>query len=59
MRILAAQPGLRKYNREYTTRDVLVVNDLFGDPRDMKIYDDLLGEIKESGGSLLERKKYT
>ena len=49
MRILAAQPGLRRYNRDYTTRDVLVVNDLFGDPQDLRIYEDLLGEIKNSG----------
>ena len=35
MRILCARPGLKHYDRPYSTRDVLVVNDLFGDPDDL------------------------
>lgn len=49
MRILAAVPGLESYNRPYSTRDVLVVNSLFGDVDDLTIYNNLLKEIKESG----------
>lgn len=49
MRILAAAPGLKKYNREYTSRDVLVVNDLFCAENDLTIYNKLLKEIEQSG----------
>lgn len=35
MRILAARPGLKHYDRPYSSRDVLVVNDLFCDPDDL------------------------
>jgi len=49
MRILVAQPGLTKYNKEYTNRDVLMVSDLYCQPQDLTIYDSLLKEIEESG----------
>eukprot|EP00095_Tigriopus_kingsejongensis_P010406 maker-scaffold203_size261420-snap-gene-0.13 protein:Tk10406 transcript:maker-scaffold203_size261420-snap-gene-0.13-mRNA-1 annotation:"PREDICTED: uncharacterized protein LOC100207802" len=49
MRILAAQPGLKKYNRDYTSRDVLVVNGLFCGENDLTIYNDLLHEMDNSG----------
>jgi len=35
MRILCARSGLAHYDRPYSTRDVLVVNDLFCDPDDL------------------------
>ena len=41
--------GLPKYNRSYTTRDVVMVNDLFCDPNDLTIYNKLLDEIKHCG----------
>ena len=49
MRIIAAEPGLTKYNRSYTTRDVVLVNDIFGDVNDLSIYNRLLDEIKNCG----------
>ena len=49
MRILVATPGLKKYNREYTSRDVLMVTDLFCDPDDLTIYEKLLYEVKHCG----------
>lgn len=49
MRILAAQPGIKRYNKEYTSRDVLVVSDLYCQPDDLTLYDKLLAEIKNSG----------
>ena len=49
MRIIAAVPGLAKYNRSYTTRDVVMVNDIFGDVNDLTIYNRLLDEIKNCG----------
>jgi len=49
MRIIAAQPNLKKYNRPYQTRDVVMVPDLFGQPEDLTIYNDLLNEIQNSG----------
>ena len=42
MRIVVATPGLSKFNQQSTTRDVIIVSDLFGDPRDMTIYNKLL-----------------
>ncbi|XP_057298718.1 uncharacterized protein LOC130629501 [Hydractinia symbiolongicarpus] len=49
MRILAAHAGWKKYSREITSRDVLVVHDLFCEPNDLTIYNKLLGEIRQSG----------
>ncbi len=49
MRLLVAHPGLKKFNREYTSRDVLMVMDLFCEPEDLTIYDKLLAEIKNCG----------
>merc|ERR1712113_46442 len=49
MRLVVAPPGLSKYNQKSTTRDVIIVNDLFGDQKDMTIYNKLLDEIKNSG----------
>jgi len=49
MRVVVATPGLAKYDRQSTTRDVIIVSDLFGDPGDMTIYNKLLHEIQTSG----------
>jgi len=49
MRVVVAPPGLSKYNKISTTRDVIIVNDLFGDPNDRIYYNKLLNEIQESG----------
>lgn len=49
MRVVVAPPGLSKYNKQSTTRDVIIVSDLFGDQNDMTYYNKLLNEIKESG----------
>ena len=42
MRILAATPGLKHYDRPYSTRDVLVVNNLFCTPDDLVSFHFLL-----------------
>jgi len=50
MRILCAPPGLSRYPRAYSTRDVAVVTDLFvQDVNDFRIYSALLDEIQKSG----------
>ena len=49
MRLVVAPPGLTKYNQKSTTRDVIIVSDLFGDQKDMTIYNKLLDEIQNSG----------
>ena len=49
MRVICAEPGLEKYNRDYQVNDVVLVSDLFGKHADLSIYDKLLKEIKESG----------
>lgn len=49
MRILVAKTGLEVYNREHTTRDVVMVKDLFCDEDNLDIYHNLRKEIKESG----------
>ena len=49
MRILFAPPGRQNYMRRYSTRDVVIVSDLFGDENDMTIYNSLLQELEESG----------
>ncbi|XP_040576783.1 uncharacterized protein [Lepeophtheirus salmonis] len=49
MRILFAQPDWKKYERKCSTRDVIMVTNLFGSPDDKSIYDSLLCEIEESG----------
>lgn len=49
MRIIVADPGLKKYNRTYQTRDVVLVNDIFCSPDDLSIYQRLLKEIEECG----------
>lgn len=49
MRILCAKEGLKKYNRPYSNRDVLVVNDLFCEPDDYTIYTQILKELENSG----------
>lgn len=49
MRVICAEPGLEKYNRDYQVNDVVLVSDLFGKHGDLTIYNNLLKEIKESG----------
>jgi len=49
MRVVVATPGLAKFDQQSTTRDVIIVSDLFGDPRDMTLYNKLLQEIQTSG----------
>lgn len=49
MRILTAHAGWKKYEREVTPRDVMIVHDLFCEPSDMTIYNKLLDEMKASG----------
>ena len=49
MRILCAAPGREQYTRDISSRDVLIVSDLFGDETDMSIYNHLLTELSESG----------
>merc|ERR1711971_64476 len=49
MRIIAAEKGLKKYNRRYQTRDVVMANDIFGATDDLTIYNKLLEEIEHSG----------
>ena len=40
MRLLFAPPGRVLYERDYSTRDVVMVMDLFGsDPSDLSLYD--------------------
>jgi len=52
MRILTAPAGLRCYNREYQSRDVLIVNDLYlTDVNDLTIYQKLLKETENCGVS--------
>ena len=50
MRILFAPGGLKSYldYRSYTTRDVLVVNDLFCEHDDLSIYNRLQGSVQQS-----------
>merc|ERR1712223_567063 len=49
MRIIAAEPGLKKYNRRYQTRDVVMASDIFCQSDDLTIYNKLLDEIEHSG----------
>ena len=50
MRVVVATPGLTKYDKVHTTRDVIIVSDLFGrDPGDLSIYNKLIREIQASG----------
>ena len=49
LRVVVAQPGLQRFDRLTTTRDVVIVNDLFGDPADLSTYRALLQEIQTSG----------
>jgi len=49
MRILTAHKDWKTYKREMTSRDVLVVHDVFCAPDDLTIYNKLLNEIKNSG----------
>jgi len=50
MRVLCAPPGLSRYTRPYSTRDVAVVTDLFvQDVNDYRIYNQLMDEIQKSG----------
>jgi len=49
MRIIAAEPALKKYNRRYGTRDVVVASDIFCQSDDLTIYNKLLDEIEHSG----------
>ena len=48
-RILVAPPGLKKYHRPNSSRDVIIVNDLFGSHTDLTIYKNLLYEVQNSG----------
>ena len=49
MRLLFAHPGRSTYNRPCTTRDTIVVADLFGDPADLTIYNNLRRELATAG----------
>ena len=49
MRVVVATPGLARYDRTHTTRDVIIVSDLFGNPGDLGIYNKLIREIQASG----------
>ncbi len=49
MRLLVARPGLSRYDRDCTSRDVIMVMDLFCQPEDLTIYDRLLSEVKGCG----------
>jgi len=49
MRILVAPPGLKRYHRANSTRDVIIVSDLFGSYDDLTIYNNLLYEVQNSG----------
>jgi len=49
MRVVVATPGLARYDRAHTTRDVIIVSDLFGPPGDLGIYNKLIREIQASG----------
>lgn len=49
MRIIVASGKDIQYNRIYLSRDVIYVPDLFGDVKDLSIYQNLLQEIKNSG----------
>ena len=49
MRLVVAAPGLKYYNREVTSRDVILVNDLYCQEDDLSIYDKLLKELQDSG----------
>ena len=49
MRIICAEPGIEKYNRDYQVNDVVMVSDLFGKHDDLSIYNNLLKEIAASG----------
>lgn len=49
MRVLVASGGVKKkYNREITSRDVIVVSGLFCDPSDQTIYQNLLKEVEDN-----------
>ena len=48
-RILVAPPGLKRYHRANSTRDVIIVSDLFGSYSDLTIYKNLLYEVQNSG----------
>ena len=48
-RILVAPPGLKRYHRANSTRDVIIVSDLFGSYDDLTIYNNLLYEVQNSG----------
>ena len=48
MRVLPAPAGLEKYHREITSRDVIIVSDLFCKLHDRTIYQNLLGEAESN-----------
>ena len=48
MRIVFAESGLETYNKPHSTRDVVVVKDLFCKEDNLEIYESLLKEIKTS-----------
>ena len=48
MRFLPAPAGLKRYHREITSRDVIVVSDLFCQPDDKSIYKALLEEVESN-----------
>jgi len=52
MRIVVADPKIEIYNRKHSTRDVVIVNNLFGNIDNMNIYNSLLEEINKSGVNL-------
>ena len=45
MRVIIGDPNQKKFNREMQTRDVTLVNGLFGSSSNMTIYENLLKEV--------------
>ena len=48
MRVMTVPSGLKKYHREITSRDVIIVNDLFCKIEDKTIYQNLLKEAESN-----------
>ena len=45
MRVLPAPAGLKKYHRDITSRDVIIVSDMFSKPEDTTLYRDVITEL--------------
>ena len=54
---LTNKKPLFRYDRAHTTRDVIIVSDLFGPPGDLGIYNKLIQEIQVNTGLLLVHNK--